>query len=480
MGNTLAHSTAKNTLFMTSASILQKIISFVYFTLIARSIGVEGTGKYFLALSFTTIFVVFVDLGMTNVLVREASRVKDHIQKYLSTVLAVKLVLGVLAYGSVLVVSSILYSDSELRQMIWLSGFTMLFDSFNWTVYGVLRALGDLRFESISITASQLLSLIFGGIFLFFHFPLIYLILAFTLPSACNAVYATFIVYRRFGCVPIPKFHRETFKILWAITIPFALAAIFARVYGYIDTLFLKQILGSEAVGYYSTPYKITFAFQFIPLALTAALYPRLSECFLHAKDTFISVLHDSIKYLLVVSMPISIGIAVLARPIILFLFTDTFLPSVLPLQILIVSLVFSFLSFPIGAALNASDRQKTQTTIVGFVMIINILLNLWLIPQIGVSGAAISALVGNFLLTFLGYIYLSQSIKIDHTMFVFTFLKVLISGIIMGAGVLMVFPVFGLFGAIFFGILLYILMILLTRTIIFSELKGILKMFKS
>src|SRR3989338_10171951 len=86
----MSHSIAKNTAFMTGASIAQKIISFVYFTLIARSIGVEGTGKYFLALSFTTIFVVFVDLGLSNVLVREAAKVRNNIQKYLSTILSVR------------------------------------------------------------------------------------------------------------------------------------------------------------------------------------------------------------------------------------------------------------------------------------------------------------------------------------------------------------------------------------------------------
>lgn len=475
----MKHSTAKNTVFMTGASIVQKLISFVYFTLIARSVGVEGTGKYFLALSFTTIFVVLVDLGMTNVLVREASRVKDHVQKYLSTVLSVKLVLGVLAYVLVFFVSTALYPDLELRHMIWLSGVTMLFDSFNLTVYGVLRAVGDLRFESLSITASQFLSLVLGGTFLFFHLPLIFLILAFTIPSSCNAVYATFTIYRRYQFIPYPQFHPETFRFLWKIAIPFALAAIFARVYGYIDSLLLKQLVGSHAVGYYSTPYKITFAFQFIPLALTAALYPRLSEYHVHAKEKFVTVLHDSMKYLLIVSMPISIGIAVLARPLILFLFKEEFLPSVAPLQILIVSLVFSFLSFPLGAALNASDRQKTQTTIVGFVMLLNIVSNLILIPRINVSGAAVSALVGNFLLTAFGYWYVAKGTKIDHTQFATTFAKVLVSGLLMGLGVFLTLPLIGLFGSIFVGILLYIVFIFITRSLTVPELREALAMLK-
>ena len=70
----------KNAAFMTIASVGQKIAAFAYFTIIARYIGANNTGRYFIALSFTTVFVVFVDLGLTNVLVREGAKYKNKIQ----------------------------------------------------------------------------------------------------------------------------------------------------------------------------------------------------------------------------------------------------------------------------------------------------------------------------------------------------------------------------------------------------------------
>lgn len=475
----MSHSIAQNTAFMTLASVAQKIISFVYFTLIARSIGVEGTGKYFLALSFTTIFVVFVDLGMTNVLVREAAKVKENIQKYVSTILAVKLLFGVLAYGAVVVVAHFLYPDIELRYMIYLSGVTMLFDSFNLTVYGVLRAIGDLRFESISITVSQFLSLLFGGIFLWLQLPIIFLILAFTLPSAINACFATYIVYKRYYINPRPHFDKKVFFFLCKIALPFALAAIFARVYGYIDSILLQQMLGTEAVGWYSTPYKITYAFQFVPLALTAAIYPRMSEYFIHAREKLGVVLHDSIKYLLVVSMPIAIGISILAHDIILFLYGSEFLPSVLPLQILIVGLVFSFVGFPIGACLNATNKQSTQTTIIGCVMVLNILLNLLLIPRIGLAGAAVSAFVGNAVLALVGYCFLPRVAPIIHGQYASTFFRVLFCGIVMGLAVYFVNTVSNIFVAITVGAIVYLGMIFVTRVLTVAEVAEAGKMVR-
>ncbi len=479
MGNIMNQSIAKNTAFMTFASIAQKIISFVYFTLIARSLGVEGTGKYFLALSFTTIFVVFVDLGMTNVLVRESAKVRQNIQKYLSTVLSVKLLFGIFSYCGVFILSSFLYSDRELEHLIWLSGVTMLFDSFNLSVYGVLRALGDLRFESISITLSQFFSFVLGSVFLFFHLPLIFLILAFTIPSAINSIFSAVIVFKKYRVKPFPAFDKATFIFLWKITIPFALAAIFARVYSYIDTILLKQFLGDSAVGFYSTPYKITFAFQFIPLALIAALYPRFSEYFVHQKEKLSTIFQDSLKYLLILSVPIAFGIAVLAEDILVFLYTEEFLPSVLPLQILILSLIFSFLSFPLGALLNACNKQATQTKIVGLVMLFNIGLNLILIPLFGVTGAALSAFAGNALLAIVGYAFVGSVLRVDQNRMLKNLFRVFLSGGIMTITVWFTNFFVHFILSIFCGAFIYIGMLFLSKALSIAEVQEAFRMLK-
>ncbi len=408
-------STAKNTAFMTIASVLQKVIAFGYFTLIAREIGAAGTGKYFFALSFTTIFVVFVDLGLTNVFIRESAKAKEKLEQYLGTVLSVKVVLGVLSYIAVVIVINVLGYELETKHLVYLSGVTMLFDSLHLTLYGAMRALGRLKYEAIGIVGSQAITLVLGSVFLFLHFPLIYLILAFTIPSALNLLYVSIVLKKKFQISLAPHFDKPTFKYMLGITIPFALAAIFARVYSYIDSIILSKLAGDIAVGWYSIPYKITYAFQFIPLALIAALYPKFSELYAKDRERLGQLFQQGLKYLLLISVPIAVGIGVLSKDIILTLYTEEYMASVLPLQILIGSLIFSYLSFPIGAFLNACDKQVTQTSIVGVVMVVNIILNLFLIPEHGVVGAAIAALVGNILLTVLGYFVVPKIVAISH-----------------------------------------------------------------
>jgi O-antigen/teichoic acid export membrane protein len=475
----MASNIAKNTAFMTAASIGQKIISFVYFTMIARMVGVEGTGKYFFALSFTTIFVVFVDLGLTNVFVREAAKMKDKMQTYFSTVLSVKILLGVFSYIAAVIAIHLMGESEEIRNLVYLSAVTMLFDSIHLTLYGSLRAIGDLKYEAISITVSQFLTLILGSVFLYLQLPLIFLILAFTIPSFLNVCYASYIVVKKYNLTLKPHFNKKTFLHLGRIAIPFALAAIFARVYSYMDTVLLKKLVDEVAVGYYSIPYKITFAFQFIPLALVAALYPRFSEFFVKDKKRLAHIFEQAMKYLMLIAFPVAVGIGVLAEDIILTLYTEQYLQSVLPLRILIASLIFSYISFPIGAFLNACNKQVSQTVIVGFVMVVNIILNIMLIPTYGIAGAASAAFMGNALLAILGYLVVPRITKVSHKFILTTLVQVVLSALIMGVAVFYINQMTQFVLAILVGVVVYPAALLFFRTITVKEVTETLAIFK-
>ncbi len=126
-------------------------------------------------------------------------------------------------------------------------------------------------------------------------------------------------------------------------------------------------------------------------------------------------------------------GIGLLAEDIISILYTDEFMNSVLPLQILIGSLIFSYISFPIGAFLNACNKQVTQTVIVATVMVTNIAANVLLIPTYGVVGAASAAFMGNVLLTVLGYMIVPKITNISHSFLLKTLLQVCVAAGVMG-----------------------------------------------
>src|SRR3989338_3989417 len=108
---------AKNTSYFTLALVLQKVISFTYFVLIARALGPEDLGKYYFAISFASIFSILIDLGLTNVLTREIAKTKDKANAYLGACLAIKLPLSVLT-GLLIIILANLLGYAELTKIL--------------------------------------------------------------------------------------------------------------------------------------------------------------------------------------------------------------------------------------------------------------------------------------------------------------------------------------------------------------------------
>lgn len=471
---------AQNTALISGASVLQKVISFVYFTLVASTVGVAGTGKYIAALSFTAIAVVFVDLGFTNVLIREVSKMREKAQTYLSTALTAKLLFGTAAYTAVagIAVFSGWY-DGETQQLILLSGVTMLFDSMHTSFYGMLRAYGTLKYEAIGIVGTQFGTLLFGSIFLFSGFPLVFLILAFTIPSGLNALYAGIMLARTHGIVPTIRFDRRIFFFLGRIAIPFALAGIFGRVYGYIDSQLLFTLVGEEALGWYSIPNKISTAFLFIPAAFVAALYPRFSEFFVREPNRLAHLFFESIKYILVIALPIAVGIGILSHDIVLAIYGLEYAHSILPLQILMASMIWGFVFFIIGALLNACNKQVVQTVVVGMGMLVNIGLNVWYIPLFGVVGAAVASLITNVFLGILGYIMVPKHIAIPFGMLFRMLIKLVLAALGMGIVVWWTNRHAHFFVAIAAGVVVYPMSLFATRAFAREEMTRIVALFR-
>ena len=112
---------AKNTSYFTLALILQKVISFTYFVIIARALGPGDLGKYYFAISFATIFSILMDLGLTNVLTREIAKTQDRAKAYLGSVLAIKLPLSVLTGLLIVMLANILGYQELIKTLIYFS-----------------------------------------------------------------------------------------------------------------------------------------------------------------------------------------------------------------------------------------------------------------------------------------------------------------------------------------------------------------------
>ena len=180
-------------------------------------------------------------------------------------------------------------------------------------------------------------------------------------------------------------------------------------------------------------PYKITFAFQFVPVALGASVYPVMSALSVASPDKISSLFERAWKYLFMLVMPVSFGLYALAEPVILHLYGHAYAPAIPVLRILLVGLIFGYLSFITGSLLNATNHQRTQTGLITVAWIVNVALNLLLIGRFNIIGSAIASLVGSILLCLGGYYFSSRAVRIDHKKIFVVLTQVLIPAVVMG-----------------------------------------------
>jgi O-antigen/teichoic acid export membrane protein len=475
---TKIHNIAKNTSYLTVALILQKVISFAYFTMLARYLGPADLGKYYFAISFTTIFAILIDLGFANILTREIAKDQSKAERFLGNILGMKIPLAILALSVVFISINGLHYDPLVKLLVYISCISMVLDSFTSTFFSVARGRHNLKYESISSVIFQLIVLTFGYSALLLNGGLIPAMGALALASLYNFIYSWAIVAGKLK-IAIKIFYdkpiiQEILKISW----PFAAYSIFQRLYMYLDSVLLAFFAGNEQVGLYQVAFKIIFALQFLPMAFTASLYPAMSAYWKDNHDQLVISFERAINYLIIISWPIIIGIVLLADKVVL-LFRVGYNGAILPLQISIVSLFFIFINFPIGSLLNACDRQRQNTLNMGIVTIFSVILNFILIPRFQAVGASITVLITNILMFLLGILLVKKVINYHSAKNFIVFYKSLLAASLMGATVFLGKVYFNIFILIPIGGMLYFYILYLLGGFKKEDLTSVFKSLK-
>jgi O-antigen/teichoic acid export membrane protein len=470
---------AKNTSYITIASIGQKIIAFVYFLFIARMMMPEMTGVYFLATSVISLFAVISDFGINPVVIREIAKKPGDVKRIVKEALGAKLLFMLIAVVGVFVATYFLNYDSLTTKMIYLTILVMLVDTITLLFYGVLRGQQRLKFEAFGMFSGQVVTSIFGAISLIFFPSLYFLVVALILGSTANLLISSRNVVKQFGAtVLVPIFNKRKFITLFKIALPFALAGIFTRVYSTVDTILVSKFLDAASVGVYSIAYKFTYAFQFLPLAFVAALYPNLSSLVENDKEGLRDTFMRAMWYMMIIAVPIVFGIWLIANEAVLLAGVE-YSAAAPVLQLLIFALLPIFLDFPIGSLLNAANRQTTKTIIIGITMLISVVLNVILVPKFGLIGAATSAIISFSFMFVAGMFFIKQIIP------TFSYLNLAgVLGRILCSGIIMLFvgywlkPIVGWILIIPVSGIVYFITLILTRAVSMEDFTAIKRLF--
>lgn len=469
---------AKNTSFFTLSLILQKIISFTYFVLLARYLGPADLGKYYFAISFTSLFSIFIDWGLANITTREVAKKEEAGQQYLSLSIALKIPLSFLMFFIVMLIAYFSNYSNLIRNLIYLSSFCMILDSFSLTFFSILRGYHNLKYESSISVFFQIIVLSSGLIFMQQNKGPLWLMGSLVLASMLMFLFSGWIIFKKYNLKLKPNWNKIFFKQVFLITLPFAIFIIFQKIYSSLDTIILAYLKGDEAVGLYQSAFKITNALQFLPSAFIASLYPAFSLYWKNNKNQLTISFERAMNYLIIISLPISIGISALADKIIL-IFGKDYASAILTLQISMLALIFIFLNYPIGSILNACDKQKKNTHFMGWTLLISIFLNFILIKKYGVNGASLTMVISNLLMFFLGIKETGKIIDYSRKKIILVLVKVISASSIMLIFILITKNLFNIFSTIFLASIIYFSALFILKGFQKKDLSSILMSLK-
>ncbi len=469
----------KNTAVFTLAMVGQKIISFFYFFYLSNRFGPEKMGAWVWALSYSALFGVFSDLGLSSILARESARHEDRAGRLLNATLFIKIPLLIL---TILLGAIILYFSNRSREVIFLivvTFFVLTMDAFIVTFYAIPRAMQNLRYESLGVFIFQIIDLVFGIILWETTQSINWVIGSLALAGFFNLVYSFLIVKRKFGINPRFLYDRESINHMLRVLPAFAVAGIVIKIYNSADSVLLGYLSLEVNVGLYSIPAKVMTALQsLIPGVFVAAIYPSMSNYYYHARERLNSLFEKSFIYMFLISLPMAVGLATLARDIILHIW-PRYEAAITSFAVMSLTLPFIFLAYPTGNLLNASDRQKITTTNRIIITIINIVLNFLLIPRLGVLGAALAFLITNLVLVVLDLIFIPRIVQFSGKRFYFTLFKIIVATGFMDILIGLLKAHLNYLVVIALGAALYVLLLIAFKVLEKDDLEFILRVLK-
>ncbi len=213
-----------------------------------------------------------------------------------------------------------------------------------------------------------------------------------------------------------PLWSRQKIEIdfgFWKRTIisafPFSLTVIIGSIFLRIDIIILSAMKGDSAAGSYNAACTLIIVLASIASAFIYAVFPAMSRFFVSSKDSLIIVLERSSKYLFIIGLPVTVGTIIFADRIVLAIYGADFEPTVIALRILSLYLPLRFISYATGWTLASINKEPLRTLSAGIAAGVNIVLDLLLIPSLGLIGAGIATVVAQILLFALYFYFVAK-----------------------------------------------------------------------
>lgn len=402
-------------------------------------------GGYFVAIALTNLIATLTELGMQNPLIREMTLHLQQTRHYLGNALIVRCILSIIAYSIMVVSGAFLYTPIIVEMIVFL-GLAEIANSLAQLYRCVFRAHEKMKYEAFTVIAERGVFLLIGGGAILLDYGLMTVCHAMLVAGCMNLILSVGLTRLRFTPLAFQP-SREIVTVLMQQALPFAIGNLFNLLYFRVDAILVSKLSsdGVDANTWYGLAYTIVNAFTILPGAfMMGAMFPVLSRAWEREKERFPGTWTFGMRWMVITGLPFAVGLSILSPEITVVLFPiytpDEISKVATALQWLSWSGGLIFVTTAVQAVLRATDKRRAFSVLMGTTALLNICLNLFLIPRFSHVGAAIAMVISEAFLLVIGIGYISRNIvRCSETPLILpTFLKATFLCGVMGIGLVL------------------------------------------
>ncbi|MDD5136957.1 MAG: flippase [Candidatus Omnitrophica bacterium] len=393
---------SKNFTWLGAANIVSSIFGTILFIYLARVLGPDAFGYFSYALTIMFFLANFVDMGLSTYGIREVAKNSRRVPEYASEIVSFRFVAASILFFLVVIVTSLSSHSAILKSAIILTSL-MLF-TFSLATEWAFQGVEKMGMVFLSFAVTSILQL--GLTYLFvkkpsdlLRAPVIYFVS--TLPVVITYLkILKFRVLLKMDDLKKMLSYLSSSLVIWSISI-------FAQVYNGLDIFILGLFRPIQEVGYFTIARRVVGAVILFMIFLTNAVLPRLSYALCNDPAVFRDTTRKFLKLGAILTAFVLLPGIFVCEKAVIFAVGNEYVPAVVPLNIMIVGLVFVLFNLPYSTGLIACGMEKDVMIQTAASAALSLLINFIIIPKYGMIGASVSfTIVEIFAFVWIFWIY--------------------------------------------------------------------------
>jgi O-antigen/teichoic acid export membrane protein len=389
---------AKNAGMLMTSQLTTWVLTLALTIFLPRYLGAAAVGKLNLATSLWAIAAIVIAFGLDTLLTKEIARQPEHTTALLGNTLALRVGLYLIAFVVMIGYVQLAGYPAETAAVIFIIGVSVLVWQCLGAVQAALQGLEQMQYMSIGNIAGKAVNTVVC-IALLLLGQSVYLIAAVSTLAALVSFVIQVYYLNRLQRVRLAFNRREAMHLLRR-GLPYLMSGFFLVVYLQVDIVIISWLVDERTIGWYGAADQLFGTLLFIPTVFMAAIFPSLSRMYASGTTDLTKLMRKSFDLLLVLSIPIGLGVLVIADPLVVLLFGPDFAGSGPILALMGIVLIFTYQNMLVGQFLISTDRQNVWTIVMGIATIATVPIDLVLIPWClvqfgnGAIGGAISFII--------------------------------------------------------------------------------------